>query len=157
MTAGSTTFTDTGLSGSRRYFYCVRAEGRDDAGWADATTRAGPVHKPRFIRVVKGKEPSTWGYHRYGHQCEGEYGITLLWFGPDGHRDTLIRIERSTDGTTFTPIITLPSTERVYYDTNLAPSTKYTYRFVSIDDAGDAASTVMTATSASPPASGSKL
>jgi hypothetical protein len=148
--AGTTAFTDTGLSGSRRYFYCVRAEGRDDAGWADVTTRAGPVHKPRFIRVVKGKEPSGWGYHRYGHQCEGEYGITLLWFGPEGHRDTSIRIERSTDGTTFTPIITLPANERVYYDTNLAPGTKYTYRFVSVDDVGDAASIVMTATSASP-------
>ncbi len=147
------TFIDTELEPSRHYFYAVRAVGGKKAGLADVTTRGGPVHKPRFIRVSKDAAPSTWGYHRYGHQCEGEYGITLLWFGPYGHRDKSIRIERSTDGKTFKPIITLPSTERVYYDTNLAPDTKYTYRFVTIDDAGDAASVVITATSAAKRAS----
>jgi len=152
VASGTTTLTDTGLEASRRYFYCVRAEGGKDAGAVDVTTRGGPVHRPRFIRVKKhDKEPSDWGYHRYGHKCEGEYGITLLWFGPYGHRDRSIRIERSTDGKTFTPIITLPSIERVYYDTNLTPRTKYTYRFVTIDDDGEAGTAVITATSASPP------
>jgi len=150
---GTTTFIDTNLEPSRRYFYAVRSADWKKAGLADVTTRGGPVHKPRFIRVRrKDTGPSQWGYHRYGHKCEGEYGITLLWFGPYGHRDKSVRIERSTDGKTFNPIITLPSTERVYYDTNVAPATRYTYRFVTIDDAGDAASAVITATSASPPA-----
>ncbi|MCF7973031.1 MAG: LamG domain-containing protein [Phycisphaerae bacterium] len=149
--AGTATFTDVSLEASRQYFYGVRAEGEQAMGVVDVTTRSGPVYKPRFIRVKKADDlPSEWGYHRYGHQCEGVYGITLLWFGPYGHRDRSIRIERSTDGKNFIPIITLPSIERVYYDTNLMPGTKYTYRFVTIDDAGEAAAAVITATSASP-------
>jgi len=39
------------------------------------------------------------------------------------------------------------ATETIYYDTNLIPGTKYTYRFVTIDDAGEAGTAVITATS----------
>ncbi|MCF7732208.1 MAG: LamG domain-containing protein [Akkermansiaceae bacterium] len=146
--AANGAFSDTGLHPSRRYFYAVRAAGGDKAGLADITTRSGPVDRPRFIRVVKDDQPTQWGYHRYGHDCEGEYGITLLWFGPHGHRDQAIRIERSTDGTTFKPLITYPARERVYYDTTVAPATEYTYRFVTVDDAGDSCSVTLKATSA---------
>ncbi len=151
------TFTDTGLESSRQYFYAVRAipsrpriAPMPVAAYFSVVTRAAPVYRPRFIRVTKkDAAPSDWGYHRYGHKCEGVYGITLLWFGPHGHRDRTVRIERSTDdGKTFTPVITLPSRERIYYDTNLKPATKYTYRFVTIDDAGEAASIGLAATSA---------
>ena len=141
-------FTDSGLHSSRRYFYAVRAAGGGKAGLADVTTRSGPVERPRFIRVVKDDQPTGWGYKRYGHDCEGEYGITLLWFGPSGHRDQSIRIERSTDGKTFNPLITYPARERVYYDTTVAPATEYTYRFVTVDDAGDACAVTLKATSA---------
>ncbi len=146
------TFVDTGLEPSRRYFYAVKSADAKKAGLAEVTTRGAPVHKPRFIRVAKDAGPTDWGYHRYAHKCEGKYGITLLWFGPYGHRDRSVRIERSTDGKAFKPIITLPSLERVYYDTNLAPATKYTYRLVTLDDAGEAASVTLTATSAAPAA-----
>ena len=144
VSSGAATFMDTGLQASRRYFYSVRAVGTNGVGTVDVTTRSGPVSKLRFARYTKSEEADLqWSNPVWGHNCEGKYGIVLNWFEPDGHRDRAIRIERSTDGVNFRPLITLPSTESVYCDHNLACDTEYIYRVVTIDSSGDASSAVI--------------
>ncbi len=146
VTADARTFTDPRLASSSRYVYVVRAVGADGVGAADVTTRGGPVRNLRFSRLVKGEEPDPkWSNPLWGHQCEGTHGIVLNWLEPDGHRDTSLRIERATDGADFAPLITLPSTECVYCDHNLAPGTEYTYRVVTLDEAGEASSALIRA------------
>jgi len=144
VSSGATKFMDTGLQASRSYFYSVRAVGTNAVGTVDVTTRSGPVTRLRFARYTKSEEPDLqWSNPIWGHNCQGKYGIVLNWFEPDGHTDSLIRIERSTDGVNFRPLITLPSTESVYCDHNLASDAEYIYRVVTIDSSGDASSAVI--------------
>ncbi len=148
IAAGQTQYDDTGLQGSRQYFYRLAALGTAQVGAVEVTTRPPGVHFTQYTKVHKDAAPDyTWSNKNYlwGHWSEGEYGIAVNFFGPDGHRDTQLRIDHSTDGVNFTPVITLPANESVYYDTNLQQGVTYTYRFVPIDEFGpvDSAAVIM--------------
>ena len=103
-----TTFTDTGLSASTRYFYRVRATNQlGDSGYsntADATTRIGaPVLMVSNV---------------------GSSEVDLSWTRTaNDHYD----VERSTDGTNFTRVnsVPIPASVTTYSDTGLARQTYY--------------------------------
>ncbi len=60
-----------------------------------------------------------------------------------------MKVQRSTDGVTFTTVATLAATATAYADTGLSAATAYTYRVVATNAGGDAtASAVATATTA---------
>ena len=87
--AGTTQYTDAGLEGSRHYYYRINTLGASGVGVAEAFTRAGAVD---FLQYVKVKRETAagdydWCYKAdlWGHHCEGYYGISLNFFGPDGH------------------------------------------------------------------------
>jgi hypothetical protein len=156
VAAGTLTYQDTSLRGSQQYFYRIAAQGASGVGAVEVTTRAGPV---RFVQYTKVKNPDAEGDYTWaskadiwGHHCEGIYGIALNFFGPDGYRDTGLRIDESTDGVNFTTVVTLPPNESVYYDNGvlhngLVHGQAYTYRLVPIDDLGpvDSAAVILSA------------
>ncbi len=152
LPATATGYTDTGLQGSLDYFYRVTAIDAAGVGVADVQTRAPGVHYLAYTKVVKDAAPDYQWNNRnelWGHWSEGIHGNALYFFGPDGHRDTGLRIEHSTDGENFTELVTLPPNESVYYDTNLHHGHAYTYRVTPIDDLGpvDTAAVILQTTS----------
>ena len=156
VSAGTVSYHDTGLRGSQQYFYRIDAQGASGAGAVEVITRAGAI---QFAQYTKVKNTDAAGDYQWaskadiwGHHCEGIYGIALYYFGPDGHRDTGLRIDQSTDGVNFTPLITMPINEFVYFDNGIAHNglvhgETYTYRFVPIDDLGpvDSAAVILQA------------
>jgi VCBS repeat-containing protein len=141
--ANSTSFDDTGLLGSHQYFYAVDTQGADGVGEADVLTRAGAIRYAQYTKVRNPNPDDFWATKMdlWGHGVDGLHAIALGFFDSDGHRDTDILIERSTDGVNFEEAITLPATESIYYDNGpdhngLIQGETYTYRLTPIDDMG---------------------
>lgn len=84
------------------------------------------------------------GVHTMGRTASS---VDLMWKKAAGA--TSYRIERSIDGTTFAPVGT--STTARHVDTGLTAATTYRYRIVAISPAGEAASDVLTVTTAAAP------
>ncbi len=64
--------------------------------------------------------------------------INLSWQN-NAANQTGVKIERSTDGTNFSPVTTVGATATTYSDTNLTGSTTYTYRVRATNSVGDSA------------------
>ncbi len=79
--------------------------------------------------------------------------INLTWTD-NSNNENGFRVEQSTDGTNFTQIATLASNTISHSATGLTPSTTYTFRVVSFNDAGNSqfSNTASATTSAAPPA-----
>jgi hypothetical protein len=105
----NTTFTDTGpFDFGQRYYYRVAATNQvGDSALSDTVNVLVPIPPPAL--TVTGTGASS-------------IGLSWTRVGND-HSE----IERSTDGTTFTRIATVPSFQTSYTDTGLAPG-QYTYR-----------------------------
>ena len=78
--------------------------------------------------------------------------INLTWTD-NANNENGFRVSQSTDGTNFTQIATLASNAVSFSATGLTPSTTYTYRVVSFNDAGNSqfSNTASATTSAAPP------
>ncbi|MCG8511301.1 MAG: Ig-like domain-containing protein, partial [Rhodospirillales bacterium] len=140
LSSAATSFMDTDLRGSTQYAYAINTLGAADVGRFDALTRSGPVDFLQYVKVKRETAaPDLQWVNKadlWGHNAEGLYGISLNFFGPDGHRDTDLRIDISTDGINYTPLITLPRNEMVYYANNLAQGQYYSFKLTPIDDFG---------------------
>lgn len=110
-----TTFTDSNLTPSTKYYYRVRAmnSGGPSAysNVASATTKPNPPTSPSNLSVVNPTQTT----------------LTLTWTDNSTTED-LFRIERSKDGTTFTEIKTVGPNVKTYTDTGLTPDTTYFYQ-----------------------------
>lgn len=79
--------------------------------------------------------------------------INLTWTD-NSNNENGFKVEQSTDGTNFTQIAMLADNTVSFSATSLTPSTTYTYRLVSFNDAGNSqfSNTASATTSAAPPA-----
>ena len=134
LAENTTAQLDTGLSANTTYYYRVIAttEG-GDASISDvvsATTLIDPADPPVVVAVAVSATQ-----------------IDLSW--TDVGTETGYRIERSTDGVTWSPIGSAGQDVTSYVDTGLAAGTAYSYRVIATNAAGDSApSEVVTATTA---------
>ena len=126
--ANVTTYNATGLSPAQQYFFRIRA--RNAAGVslpsavASGTTRAGAVTNFAVSSLATNSLMLNWT------EASGETGY---------------RIERSTDGNTWTTRGTVAANGVSFTDTGLSAATQYFYRVVTLDAEGDAAVTSSTA------------
>ncbi|MFN8354964.1 MAG: fibronectin type III domain-containing protein [Spirosomataceae bacterium] len=142
VAANVTTYQNTGLTASTRYWYRVRA--KNSAGnsaysnIADATTQAPPVTIPRPPSALTATAVSS-------------SQIDLAWTD-NATDETGFEIERSPDGTTFTKIADVVANATTYQNTGLTASTRYWYRVRAKNSAGNSAySNIADATTQAPP------
>jgi hypothetical protein len=102
--------------------------------------------------VAYGLLASTTGPSGLAATAAGTSQIDLAWTN-NSTATTAVRVERSFDGTTFTPVATLAATAASYSDTGLSPGVTYFYRVIAVFPGGDSpASNVASAKTA--PAAG---
>ncbi len=78
--------------------------------------------------------------------AQSSSSILVKWTDPNGS-ETGFRVERSTDGTSFTPVQTVGPNVTSHLDSSgLSPATLYYYRVVAVTPPGDVPSNVATAT-----------
>ena len=142
MAANATTYSNTGLNASTRYYYRLRA--KNSAGnsaysnVADATTQAPPIVIPRPPTTLTATATSSTQ-------------INLTWTD-NASDETGFELESSTDGTSFTKITDLAANTTTYSHTGLNASTRYYYRVRAKNSAGASSySNVADATTQAPP------
>lgn len=127
LAANTTTYSHTGLTASKKYFYRIRAKNSAGASSysnvADATTQAPPVTIP---------QPPSALVATAGSSSQ----INLNW--TDNAKDENgFEVERSTDGTNFTKIADVAANATTYSNSGLNSSTKYYYRIRAKNSAGN--------------------
>lgn len=128
--AGVLNFTDTGLTASTKYYYRVRAynSGGNSAytSVASATTSAPPAAPaaPTSLSLT----------------VKSSSQINLSW-SDKSTNETGFKIERSTDGVTFSQITTVGASIKTYSNTGLTSKKKYYYRVRAYNTGGDSAYT----------------
>lgn len=140
--ANTTSYQNTGLNASTRYWYRVRAKNAGgNSGYsnvADATTQAPPVTIPRLPTALTATAASS-------------SQINLSWTD-NANDETGFELENSTDGTNFAKITDLAANATTYSHTGLNASTKYYYRIRAKNSAGPSPySNVADATTQAPP------
>lgn len=127
VVSGINVFGNIGLSPSTRYYYRVKAaNSAGDSNYsniADATTFSAPASPP--------SAPSS-----LATIVISSTQIDLSWNDNSSNEDDF-KLERSTDGNTFAPLVTLGANVTNYNDTGLLPSTQYWYRVKAHNSAGD--------------------
>jgi regulation of enolase protein 1 (concanavalin A-like superfamily) len=118
--ANITTYTDTGISGSNRYYYRIVAMNSTTPSVPGNVAQA--VNKPSAVTNLTF---TSWT----------ATSIILNWRETNG--ETGYRIERSTDGTTYTSIATIAANIPSYTNTGLTANTTYYYRVIPTSSLGD--------------------
>ncbi|MDX1965173.1 MAG: Ig-like domain-containing protein [Pirellulales bacterium] len=135
VAANTTTFTDTGRTSALMHFYRIRANENSTvsapSAVVSATTRAG---------AVTNFTVSTWT----------TTSLILDWREVAG--ETGYRVERSTNGTTWSTIANLAAQIPSYTNTGLSGTLTYYYRIVTLDSLGDAATSTVVSTQTPLPA-----
>jgi fibronectin type 3 domain-containing protein len=125
--ANSTSFTDSGLAASKKYYYRVRAVNLNgESGFSpkvNATTLAMP-DTPAEPPQLSG-EAATNG------------SVLLSW--TDITNETNYKIYRSSDNTTFTLIATLPANSNAYSDAEVTGFATYYYYVIGSNSSGNGA------------------
>jgi regulation of enolase protein 1 (concanavalin A-like superfamily) len=121
-------YLDNSLFGSVRWWYRVAAATNSTTGSVPSAA-VGVVNKPSAPTV-----PST-AYAVPAISAPAGNAIYLNWTDVQG--DQGYRIERSTNGSSFTVIATTPTNINAYNDNSAAPSTGYQYRITPITSVGD--------------------
>lgn len=121
-TTAGTSFSATGLFGSMRHFFRVRAT--DGSGSSSPSAVRHIVNRPNA--------PGTFSI-----ASTGTTQLVLNWRDVSG--DTGYRIERSTDGVNFTSIATIGTNRPSYTDDGLTVNTQYWYRLAALSPQGDSA------------------
>lgn len=125
-TSFGTTFQGTGpFNGSATYYFRVKAynsSGDSTASAAGTTTTAGYPNAPSglTLSVVSSSQ------------------INLTWTD-NSNNETGFKVERSTDGNTWTPVTTTATNAGGYNDTGLSQGTNYHYRVTATNGSGDSA------------------
>lgn len=124
--ANITGYSRTGLSGTTTYFYRVRAfNAAGDSAYsnvAGATTQGAPLAAPTGLTATPVSKSR----------------VNLKWTDNADNADGF-KIERSTDGTSFTQIATVGSNVTTFASTGLQRNRRYYYRVRATDGFGDSA------------------
>jgi RHS repeat-associated protein len=136
--ANSTSTVDTGLTPGVTYDYYVQAVsgvGGSDWVWAGAAFPELP-----------------WAPYALGGTVVSATQVSLGWVD-DSDNEDLFRVERSTDGNTFTSVKTVGANVATAVDTTAAANTTYTYRVRAENISGSSSpSSLFTIRTAAPPA-----
>lgn len=119
-TPGSTSYSDPNLPGSLRYFYRVSATDID--GRSVPSDAVSGVNRPSAVTNIRLISPSINQLVVDWRETTGEAGY---------------RIERSTDGVTFTPIATVAANVPSYTDSGLPSNVAYYYQVIPTSTLGD--------------------
>src|SRR5207302_424984 len=142
--ANVTAYSDTGLAAATQYYYRVRAtNAAGDSAYSNVASATTPA-------------PSATAPPKIGRAaCTATASqINLTWLDITGN-ETGSKVERSTDGTTFTQVALVGANVTAYSDTGLAAATKYYYRVRATNAAGDSAySNVASGTTPAPSGTG---
>jgi hypothetical protein len=124
--AGVTAYSDTGLTGSQRYFYRVSA--LDDTGSSVPSDAASLVNRPiaPFNLTV-----TSWTTSQ----------LILNWRNVSGNIG--YRIQRSTDGVNFIPLGKVGTNVPSFTDRGLSSGTTYYYRVFALSPFGDSPSSLV--------------
>ena len=126
--AGVATYQNTGLAASTTYYYRVRAyNATGNSGYsnvANATTQTPPA-TPAAPSGLTAKAASN-------------SQINLAW-ADNSNNETGFKIERSTNGSSFTQIAIVGANVKTYSNTGLAFNTRYYYRVRAYNASGDSA------------------
>ncbi|MEM9415350.1 MAG: LamG-like jellyroll fold domain-containing protein, partial [Planctomycetota bacterium] len=135
--SGVTSYLDTGLSAGKTYVYRLTAQG---AGTGGADLYSAPLALATLPGAVTDLRVMSLS------------ADTLVVDWRDVHGDNGYRIERSTDGTTFTQVGTVGANVNSFTDSGLSSGTLYHYRVTSLSpvagsgDGGAATSVAFTRT-----------
>ncbi|MFM7243875.1 MAG: fibronectin type III domain-containing protein [Planctomycetaceae bacterium] len=135
--AAATTWTNSGLSGSMRYFYRVRAT--DASGRSVASDVVSVVNRPSAVTSATVTSLTS-------------SQVVLNWRDKSG--DAGYRIERSSDNVTFTQIATVGTNVPSYTATGLTVGTQYWFRITPMTAWGDSVSTTITGSTRLPAVGG---
>lgn len=122
-------FNDSALASSKQYFYKVRAIGKygqsDYSEIVNASTPALPATPvaPTGVQGVAGENNT----------------VSISW-NDNSTNETKYNIYRSSDGTTFTLIGTMPANTNAYTDNTVSPQTNYSYYVAGENGSGVGAS-----------------
>lgn len=127
MPANSTSYTDSGLAASKKYYYRVRAvNGNGESGFSpkvNATTLAMPD--------TPASPPQLSG------EAAPNGSVLLNW--TDITNETSYKIYRSDDNNTFTLIATLPANSNAYADAEVTGFATYYYYVIGSNSSGNGA------------------
>jgi regulation of enolase protein 1 (concanavalin A-like superfamily) len=130
VAAGVTSFTDSGLFGSMRWWYRVVARAGDATTSAPSAT-ASAVNKPSAPAIPN----SGYAVPAISVTTSTTTPIYLNWADVQG--DQGYRVERSPDGVNFTTLSTTGTNLNAYNDTTAVVNTGYVYRITPVTSVGD--------------------
>ncbi len=126
--AGTSGYSDNGLAAGTKYYYrvCAYNSAGDsaDSNMAAATTPAAVTAPAAPGNLAATATSST--------------AIALSWTD-NAANESGFKLERSLDGTTFSPLATLGTNATSYGDSGLTAATKYYYRVYAYNSAGNSA------------------
>src|SRR5207253_597147 len=128
IAADVTTYSDTGLTPGSQYYYqvaAVNAAGTSDSSNVASDWVAAPAAPTNLTAATVSP------------------GVINLTWSINSENETGFKIERSTDGVTFTQIAVVRDDVRTYVDLGLAASTDCSYRVRATNAVGDSAYTLM--------------
>jgi hypothetical protein len=110
-----TTFSDTTVTAGTTYYYRVRgSNGIGDSGYSNTASVATPASSPAAPSNLAASSPT-------------KKKIQITWTD-NANNESGFRIERSTNGTTWTQIATTGANVTAYTNTGLTSGTTYYYR-----------------------------
>jgi thermitase len=124
--AGVTSFTDTGLLASTSYTYRVRAY--NSTGNSDYSSA---------VTVSTQAAPALPGAPTLGASAVSKSQINVSWNPNSAGGQTGFKVERSTDGRTFSQIASAAAAATSYLDAGLKANSTYYYRVRAFNTAGD--------------------
>lgn len=127
IAANANTYTDPLTFGAMRWWYRVVALVGSTS--SAPSTVVSVVNKPSAVAAPSPAYATT--------SIAAPTGTALYLNWADVQGDAGYRIERSTNGSTFTPIATTATNINAYNDTTAQPSTGYVYRITPLTSTGD--------------------